>query len=57
MKITSITTNYSEDRFLETTSVVQGTEVGCMNVVNLYPDVMYQKIRGFGGWIHTFKTK
>ncbi|SHM50974.1 glucosylceramidase [Anaerosporobacter mobilis DSM 15930] len=49
MKITSITTNYSEDRFLETTSVVQGMEVGCMNVVNLYPDVMYQKIRGFGG--------
>ena len=49
MKITTITTNYDENKLLETTMVTEGTEVGNMNVVNLYPDVMYQKIRGFGG--------
>ena len=49
MKITSITTNYNDSKFLETTEVVQGTEVGNMNVVNLYPEITYQKIRGFGG--------
>ncbi|WP_310602038.1 glycoside hydrolase family 30 protein [Anaerosporobacter sp.] len=49
MKITTITTDYNEGKFLETTNVTEGVEVGAMNVVNLYPDVTYQEIRGFGG--------
>jgi glucosylceramidase len=49
MKITTITTNYNEGKFFETSKQIQGTEVGNMQVVNLYPDVTYQKIRGFGG--------
>lgn len=49
MKITTVTTNYKEGKFLETDKPIQGKEVGNMQVVNLYPDVTYQQIRGFGG--------
>ena len=49
MKITITTTNYKEGKFLETDKQVQGTKVGPMQVVNLYPDITYQQIRGFGG--------
>lgn len=49
MKITTITTNYKEKKFMEVTSVVQATEVGSNHIVNLYLDVTYQQIRGFGG--------
>lgn len=46
MKI--ITTNYNEKLFWEETTT-ELNEVGCMNVINVYPECKMQKMYGFGG--------
>lgn len=47
MKI--ITTNETEQKFWEEASVTKETVTDCMHVINVYPEVTYQKFHGFGG--------
>jgi len=49
MKIKSIVTNYTKEIFLQESEWMDGEEVGCMNIINIYPDASYQVIQGFGG--------
>lgn len=49
MIIKKITTNYNKNIFLEESECQKVKEVGAMNLVNIYPDITYQEIIGFGG--------
>lgn len=49
MKLRTITTNYGRGMLLQETESYDVREVGAMNVVNLYPEITYQTISGFGG--------
>lgn len=49
MKIKTIVTDYAKNLYLQESQVLEGVEVGAMNLVNIYPDVTYQTISGFGG--------
>ena len=44
-----ITTNEKEQKFWEEVIVEKETVTDCMHVINVYPEVSYQKVRGFGG--------
>lgn len=46
MKI--ITTNYNENKYWQESTGIQ-TEVGCMHVLNVYPEAIKEEIEGFGG--------
>ncbi len=48
-KIREIITDYHSGKFWEETIHEAGKVQDCMHVINLYPDVTYQKVRGFGG--------
>ncbi len=48
-KIREYVTDYSGGKFWEETVCEAEQVQDCMRVVNVYPDVTYQKIRGFGG--------
>lgn len=48
-KIREYVTDYNAGKFWEETVCEAQEMKDCMHVVNLYPDVTYQKIRGFGG--------
>lgn len=48
-KIREIVTDYRAGKFWEETTLEAKTVQDCMHVVNVYPDVTYQTIRGFGG--------
>lgn len=49
MKIKAITTDYNNNILMEESKTIDGYEVGAMNVINIYPDITYQEIYGFGG--------
>ena len=48
-KIRQIITDYSAGKMWEETVHDAGTVQDCMHVINVYPDAVYQTIRGFGG--------
>lgn len=48
-KIREYVTDYSAGKFWEETVYEAENMQDCMHVVNVYPDVKYQRIRGFGG--------
>lgn len=48
-KITMVVTDYGTGKFWEKTEQEAVTTEDCMHVVNVYPEVAYQKVRGFGG--------
>ncbi|MCM1122211.1 MAG: glucosylceramidase [Eubacterium sp.] len=48
-KIREIVTDYDAGKFWEETVHEAKAVEDCMHVVNVYPDVTYQTIRGFGG--------
>lgn len=48
-KIREYVTDYNVGKYWEETVCEAGKMQDCMHVVNLYPDVTYQTIRGFGG--------
>lgn len=45
----NIITDHGEGRYWETTACEMKKVEDCMHVVNVYPDVTYQTMRGFGG--------
>ena len=49
MKIKQIITDYQYGKFWEETTHMAEELQDCMNIVNVYPEVTYQKMRGFGG--------
>lgn len=49
MNIKTITTDFRTNLFLQETGEMEAKVVGSNQVVNLYPEHTYQKIRGFGG--------
>lgn len=48
-KFREYVTDYNAGKFWEETVCETEAMQDCMRVVNVYPDVMYQRIRGFGG--------
>ncbi|MCX4323010.1 MAG: glucosylceramidase [Lachnospiraceae bacterium] len=48
-KIREYVTDYNVGKFWEETVCDAGEMQDCMHVVNVYPDVTYQTMRGFGG--------
>ena len=48
-KMREIVTDYNAGKFWEETYHETGAVQDCMHVVNVYPEVKYQTIRGFGG--------
>lgn len=48
-EIKKIVTDYSQEKFWKTTICEMKKTEDCMHVVNVYPDVTDQTIRGFGG--------
>lgn len=48
-KITMVVTDYKAGKFWEKTEQAAVTTEDCMHVVNVYPEVAYQKVKGFGG--------
>lgn len=48
-KIKKTVTDYAAGKFWEETEHDAGEVEGCMHIVNVYPEVTYQKMRGFGG--------
>ncbi len=48
-KIREYVTDYNAGKFWEETVCDAGEMQDCMHVVNVYPDVTYQTMRGFGG--------
>lgn len=49
MRIRTVTTDYHKNLFLQESEEFIATEVGCNQVVAIYPELTYQTIRGFGG--------
>ncbi len=49
MKMKTVTTDYHNRLFLQESEEVIAGEAGSNQVVNLYPELTYQTIRGFGG--------
>ncbi|BCN32198.1 glycoside hydrolase family 30 protein [Anaeromicropila herbilytica] len=49
MKIRRITTDFNNNRFLEESELKEIDNIGEMNIVNIYPEITYQEIYGFGG--------
>lgn len=48
-QIKTITTNEKEQKFWKEERVTKETVTDCMHVINVYPEVTYQKFHGFGG--------
>ena len=48
-RIREYVTDYNAGKFWEETVCDAGKMQDCMHVVNVYPDVTYQTMRGFGG--------